>query len=1279
MADPEKLSPLAIREEYIARVRRTLLGPGSEPRVPNIDEEVVAANPVSRYMLGVIYAQESPQDEQESDIEEESVEETVEEQEIGDSLKDNVQSEEPAYIKKDQEQAQKEALGGNGDEDSEDKMDDAVNMATQYKPSSLGFTCMVKGDPSGAEVKVTFGTYSRVDVQNNPEKCKIFFRPQSKDFEIPSEFSQYVHYDVEHGILCLKKALPQGVNQDFRNKHEEEVKEDDMSTFLWSVWRLSVQQREGRIRTPHEFVVPLDFSMSNIMRSPFKEGVADCTLVVMRKQLQQGYSSLTIMLVNEKKSAPDGSKAEDCIFQAELSLTAAKDSTFRFIDTYLGEPQLDDEEEENSALIYRHRHNYATGLGVSTDWEIEDGIGTVRTEYFPQVEVPQMDFTLPDEAPISNVELSMKRLSDFGKQRREEKLDALERLVGYYAEWIAGLERESTTTLDSRYVKAAKRNIGRCKEAQQRMAEGLQVLRNNNTAYRAFELANRAMFLQRVQARVQGSNVFFPDHEKLKKWLDKHSQMEDYQDMPDNDNKGWTACWRPFQIAFLLMDVSDIVDDGSPLRDTVDLIWFPTGGGKTEAYLGLTAFTICYRRLSHTDEESSGTAVIMRYTLRLLTTQQFNRASVMICALELMRRQAPHRELGSTPITLGLWIGSGHTPNKARGQGYDANHPTAEEIVNDMNAVKGVGDLGTVKNQFQVLKCPWCGTIMVKKAIVPEGKKNRKLKGEWGYHMDGNKHFVLACPKPECPFSLEHGNLPLQVVDEELYEQPPTLLFATVDKFAMMSWKGAEIAHFFGMDSEKRRAPELIIQDELHLISGALGTIIGLYETAIDFACQQKGVKPKIVASTATARKAREQCAELYNREVFQFPPSGLAVEDSFFAREQSTDHVTDKRFGRKYIGLMPAGKTKSAAEIRHMAVLLELTRSMQDLGLDDEQMDMLWTLTVYFGSLRNLGHALSQVSDEVQSMVERIAKYLPARIRSIPFASELTSRISTPRLVESLEQLEKVKYSSEPKNGRWATNLLMATNMISVGIDVPRLNQMLVIGQPKLTSEYIQSTSRIGRDKPGVAFVSYNPTNSRDRSHYEQFRTFHQAFYRQVEPSVVTPFSVPALKRALPAVVIAMMWLANPDGFDSPKRAVEFDLEEPHFKQKAEKCKLFIQNRVRDAYTRSHVMSIAEIHQEVDDIGYQIDKIFKHWSTEAKRDREDGRELLFGRIGSPWKMGPGFSLDKTHLLQVTYEQDLSWHKKLEDTQQKSWISMTSMRNVDEELDGKLVFYREEE
>lgn len=300
----------------------------------------------------------------------------------------------------------------------------------------------------------------------------------------------------------------------------------------------------------------------------------------------------------------------------------------------------------------------------------------------------------------------------------------------------------------------------------------------------------------------------------------------------------------------------------------------------------------------------------------------------------------------------------------------------------------------------------------------------------------------MHCPHEDCHFT---ARLPIQIIDEELYETPPTLLFGTVDKFAMMPWDG-RIGAFFSAGS-KNRTPELIIQDELHLISGALGTIVGLYETAVDALCSQKGIRPKIIASTATIRKAKEQCSVLYNRDVMQFPAPGIDADDSFFAKEAPIDY-TKGVYGRKYVGIMPSGKTKAMTEIRMMAAMLQRT-DMMDLPYAVK--DKLWTLTVYFNSLRDLGKASTLVDDDVKDFIVRTANRFFTTRRLIIGADELTSRVSTTELNETLDKLEKVEYSEENRAAkRYASNILLATNMISVGIDVARLNVMLMMGQPK-------------------------------------------------------------------------------------------------------------------------------------------------------------------------------------------------------------------------------------
>ena len=467
----------------------------------------------------------------------------------------------------------------------------------------------------------------------------------------------------------------------------------------------------------------------------------------------------------------------------------------------------------------------------------------------------------------------------------------------------------------------------------------------------------------------------------------------------------------------------------------------------------------------------------------------------------------------------------------------------------------------------------------------------------------------------------------------------------------MMAWDG-RIGSFFGANSNNR-TPELIIQDELHLISGALGTMVGLYESAIDGLCSMKGIKPKIIASTATIRRAKEQCSVLYNREVVQFPSPGLDAEDSFFAREDIIDYSRGK-YGRKYVGIMPAGKTKAMTEIRSMAALLQKAYTMD---LPDEVKDKLWTLTVYFNSLKDLGKASTLVDDDVKDFIIRTANRMFCGRRLIVSADELTSRVTTTELNETLDKLERIEYSEENIDAKkYASNVLLATNMISVGIDVARLNVMLMVGQPKLTSEYIQASSRVGRSYPGVTFVQYDATKSRDRSHYEQFRPYHDSFYRFVEPTGATPFSKPARERALHAVFVALMRNMNSLGED--RSAMYFDKEA--FSDGIEKIESYIVSRVKEIASRSQ----DDLTDDFEDVRHELEEFVDYWQEAVNRSQDEGdTPLYFGR---------------KHMVNppVTGEHRLlkQYHSSGKDDAKET---LTSMRNVDSSVTGNVIIWED--
>lgn len=1211
---------ISAREEYIDIIRAELLGPGSEFSLPDAEHELISSTPTSRYSVGILFPQgnEISQDNDETvPIEETGAEQT----EIpGEATR----VDDPVAAKK-QRTYEK-------DDTADENLDEEIGMSTQYMPSSMGITFLLKGNCDQVRGRVTFATYRNAKV---PDCAIPYFPDDPENYTVPPELAHLIAFDKERGVLRLIASI---TAKEVRSIFERDtIPESEFQILQKIAYRFVDYCSMGYVRVPHE--VPefiLDFSNGDYADNEENRNLdgTDAKLVALRRKIAEEIWSVTVMLVNGLSESPV--KANRCIFQSRIEI-GTHNNGFTFVES---NPNSDisamDDEERSLDLLYRHKKIYGTGLGTSVDWKIDDkGNGIIWNDFFPITEVPSVSFSLPKNDLLEDGELSMKYLSDLDSSDRDTKLKSMRSLVDLYKLWVEDLEK-AAAMLDARYASAAAKNIQECKRAYQRMYAGIETLRSNDNAYSAFLLANRAMFMQRIHIAMQSEMAQvnadrYPGDEEIS---DRLNEM-DYSRESDANCR-----WRPFQIAFLLMDINSIVDDQSPERSIVDLIWFPTGGGKTEAYLGLTAFTIFYRKLAH-PKQSAGTAVIMRYTLRLLAAQQFTRAATLICACEYIRQdcaQKRHRysayPLGKNPITIGLWIGGTHIPNK---NGDADFHLDKLRKVSSYYYVRNEKER---HNKFQVLKCPWCGTKMVK------DDKDKKLVGEWGYSMSG-KHFYMFCPHEDCVFTKK---LPIQIIDEELYDAPPTLLFGTVDKFAMLPWDG-RIGAFFGIGSDNR-TPELIIQDELHLISGALGTVVGLYETAVDAICGQKGISPKVIASTATIRRAKEQCSVLYNREVIQFPAPGLDAEDSFFAKESSIDYEKGV-YGRKYVGIMPSGKTKAMAEIRAMAALLQKAYTMD---LPDAVKDKLWTLTVYFNSLKDLGKASTLVDDDVKDFIVRTANRMFTTRRLIISADELTSRVSTTELNETLDKLEKIEYSKENEAAkRYASNVLLATNMISVGIDVARLNVMLMIGQPKLTSEYIQASSRVGRSFPGVAFVQYDATKSRDRSHYERFRSYHESFYRFVEPTGATPFSRPARERALHAVLISMM--RQMTGMSEDKDAINFDKE--YFEDAIREIECFVIERVKGIKSRSD----GQAKDDIDEIRAEIQTFFDTWQdyVDECNGEEPSVPLYFGRR---FMVAPPTGGTRRLLKQYgSNERDVAIS------------TLTSMRNVDTPVAGSIIVW----
>ncbi len=972
------------------------------------------------------------------------------------------------------------AVAGN-DDSAEGKLDLDVPIVHTMLPSSMGMTFCVRGDVKVIRVIAGWGQYDRA---------------RSKT---PSG---------DKGELCWKRTPITGSTQ--------------------------VPLREGAIDR---------WEIDPKYPGVYVQGLA-------RKQDDDWI--VTLFLINAR---PELKKLRDAawVFQPELAVESTDDADPDIFVRKTKQRNADDSarpflaEERAMAMLYRKQLEFAVGHGVAVHAKVSpkdvERAARISTRVAPVYEVPKTTPPTVNEIPgLSALTLDMKELAECTSKELDTKLSPL---ASAYEKWIeqqrAKLDDPSELLDDFR--EAAEAVLQNCSQTLERVRKGLELLGRDEFAAKAFQFMNRAMWLQRVRSTFA---------EQRRRGIEVELKEID---TPKN------RTWYPFQLAFVLLNLPSITDITHPDRvdptqAVADLLWFPTGGGKTEAYLGLTAYTLGMRRLRGVVEGRDGehgVAVLMRYTLRLLTLQQFQRASALMCACESIRREAldtGDTSWGEEPFRIGLWVGLKTTPNKTA---------QSEEYTKRARGQFYPGSSGT---PHQLNNCPWCGHK------IDDGQNIKVESFERGR---GRTLIYCGDPLGGCLFSEKNSpddGLPVMVVDEEIYRRLPSLLIATVDKFAQMPWKGPVEMLFgqvdgycerhgfrspdiddanshnsrHGLPAAKTlphgplRPPDLIIQDELHLISGPLGTLVGLYETAVDrlatWEVDGKHIRPKVIASTATIRQSEEQIRNLFLRTVKVFPPQGLDVSDNFFSRQRQPN---ENNPGRRYVGICAPGRRLKAALIRvYVAVLAAAQAQYEDYGISA---DPWMTLVGYFNSLRELGGMRRLVDDDVKARLGKMDRRGLASRKRL-FVDELTSRKNSVDIPQILDQLETqfdpaamANVAADKKAGKKVSTLepldvLLATNMLSVGVDVKRLGVMVVAGQPKTTAEYIQATSRVGRSFPGVVISVYNWARPRDLSHYESFEHYHAAFYKHVEALSVTPFSFGSIDRGLSALLVGLVRL---------------------------------------------------------------------------------------------------------------------------------------------------------
>jgi len=949
---------------------------------------------------------------------------------------------------------------------------------------------------------------------------------------------------------------------------------------------------------------------------------------------------------------------------------------------------VDDEKAETA-------HYWIDGETLPTDIRSQFNVPDLRTEYLPlyQISAPDMEWNSDHPKPVLETAL----LANLAKA--DELEDALIPLAVAYRLWIELEKRQVVSGSD--YESQDLVRLAECSKVASRIEEGIELLRTNANARIAFCFANKAISLQSIW-RPQGASLV----------------------------------WRPFQLAFVLVNLCGLADNEHPDRALCDLLWFPTGGGKTEAYLALSAFVLAYRRLSQSVTHSgagAGVGVLSRYTLRLLTIQQFRRAARLITACEYLRcaprkdgtngwtptgHTMPDYGWGKQRFSIGLWVGGGVTPNYLHSSDGITVRRQPIRFLGALELLRGAKTgyqgpdsrlAGTLKGKnlrnqnsepAQMINCPACDALLsipspalpigghdlhlivyapnapsvigsteissarvrieraeiqeiigaragyksisvrvlatnaapvmaedidswFYRALLPLLGANARLEparaSRMGYFLvspprgmpfsEPSIDFQVVCPNPNCALAIENWQeevplpmstqedksnspgwqtvvpafqtsadstksvripIPVYTVDDQIYARCPSMVIATVDKFARLAHEPRAASMFGSVDYyhsllgfyregvprlisqpparhrphpssikgwgnlrvpvPKFDPPTLIIQDELHLIEGPLGSMVGAYEVVIEELCRLQSsdsLPPaKYLASSATVRRADTQIRSLFNRSMSIFPPPGPRIGDNFFAK---TSEITPSRAkeGRLYVGVACIGRGAHTPVVRIWSRLLQRIAEDRLSGVPDQICDPYWTLVGYFNAIREMAGARALfIQDIPQRLKDRYGQTNSRQLDQL----ELSGRTDSVELPQLLEQL------ALPLPNLDCVTSVVTTSMFGTGVDISRLGLMVMHGQPKTSSAYIQATGRVGRDSPGLVVTLLRPSRPRDLDHYEFFTGYHRALHRWVEPVTVAPFSSRTRERTLGPVQVALLRQSTRvDGYPVP------------------------------------------------------------------------------------------------------------------------------------------------
>lgn len=1189
-------------------IHKNLIGPGSDVFLSNAEEEIISDYPLSRYFSSILFPEKEIDKKVDSlglESDTNATAETIDNggEELVDNQDSNIEIQNDIEVT---ENVQKK--------ESEPEYSDA----NQYFPTNFGLTFCVPKETESINVTFSFAKYKQI--KPTDAKIEIDENDFKKFFENPyNPIKEYLTY--ENGFMSLQKAVFDKGSLDVRSYADKFKVSEQQKELIDTIAYKKVELLLGRLwqRVKQDpIIVDLDLTKPESDDSKeysLKEDSENNKILTCyyKKVYETDYGKFIKILMANRESHPKkkfsfGNEVlnSKSIFQGEISI---KGTTFLPYKE-LSETNPFDEELNLINFQYRNEKSFGIGHGCAIIWNNDNNPTELRTTFLPEVDIKNYSNEFKDDFPEHLKDITeLRKLSIWTELEKDVIIKKLRLFAFEYQKWI--LIQEKTQAITS-YQESLNLIIKNQKQTYDRLIKNIDFLNSNPVAYKSFLLANTAMYIQML---ISNKAMFG------KKGVDLEDISADF-DYNNLDffkkNKSFNPQYRPFQLAFFLLNIESIINEKSDDRNTtVDLLWFPTGGGKTEAYLALTAFTIISRRILH-KENADGVSVIMRYTLRLLTAQQFERATKLILALDFLRREFfedNENYFGNSQISIGMWVGASTTPNSFE----DANNiykKVADELTKLNN--KKSGDFRKV-NTFPITTCSWCGCELI-------------TKNSYGFYVQGysatKTSFSTKCINPECAFCNE---LPIYFVDDKIYNKPPTLLFATVDKFAMLSHREEGHKLFNSLDNNKL-PPELIIQDELHLLSGPLGSITGLYESIVEMLSSKGDRKPKIIASTATTRNTAHQVAMLYgNRTLNVFPPMGTTYDDNFFSYVSSESK-------RKHIGFMPTGKTALNSQIRILGnmflariELFKHLRTKKKLSIEDAILheNNFWTIVSFYNSLKDVGKIYNKVPAEILDYIKLLHNRHQLNKHVYGFnhfglsgrTKELTSRIESNSIKKLLNELEQPFNLSTNENWTFVQNivdLVLASNMFSVGIDIERLNVMLINGQPKNVAEYIQASSRVGRKDKGIVINLLDANRSRDKSYFENYVAFHNAYYKFVEPLSVTPFTEIALDKVLASLLVC---------FVRHKQGLKKEADAKNFTGEYNDLIDFISERIKNRKQLTYALN-------------KLEDLAKRWKEKA-----EANENLTYRAGLIQKMS---DLDEWSLMMSMREIDTNSIIKIE-------------------------------